>query len=208
MNHSFRRPAMLDPQDAEEIVGDEDPAVESEMAHSTALALMGIASSDFGEDDIPKVLQAVRTQGVDVIAGSWSRSPEFTLPGALWRLYLLWQWHQMNPEILQERYLDGKTAMERQGVANQHTVPDLDEVILAVEGVMGGYATDDDLAPVLEGAAALLRVLATGVSFGPEWITDDQHALAHPVTRRPTALIDTANELEESARQAQAGQLD
>lgn len=206
MERKFHRPAMLDPEQAEEIVGDEDPAVESEMAHSTAWALMGVPSADFSADDIPKVLEAVRSQGVDVVAASWSRSPEFTLPGALWRLYLLWQWGQLNPSALYERYQAGLDAM-KQHDHDVASLPNLDEVQLAIEGVLSGYATDDDLAPVLDSAAHAMRVLAASVQYGPEWITDDQHVLAHQVTRRPTALLDTADELEESARQARAGTL-
>ena len=42
-----RRPAILSPARAEAIVGDEDPAVASGIAHSTAWALLGIPDKDF-----------------------------------------------------------------------------------------------------------------------------------------------------------------
>ncbi len=208
MEHRFRRPAMLEPEQAEEIIGDEDPAEGSELAHTTAWALMGVPNADFDEFTVEKLRETVRTKGVDVVAEAWSRSPEFTLPGALWRVYLVCQWHQMNPDVLQERYAEGKATMEAQGVANDDTVPDLDEVIRADEGLLAGYATEDNLAPVFEANADLLRVLAAGVTHGPKWIEDDRHELAHPVTRRADALIATALELDESARQAAAGTLD
>ena len=205
MTRQFHRPASLDPEQAEEIVGDEDPAAESGLAHSTAWALLGVPSEDFSAQDLPRVLSAVREQGVDVLAESWSRSPEFTLPGALWRLYLLLQWNELNPAALTERYAEGLAAMARQ----DHDVeaPDLDEVMRAVEATLTGYATDDDLAPVLAAASHVMRVLAASVQYGPEWITTDDHVLAHRVTRRPTALLATADELDESARQARAGTL-
>lgn len=208
MERMFRRPAQLEPEQAEEIVGDEDPAENSEIAHTSAWALMGVPNADFDEAAIAQLKETVRAQGVDVIASAWSRMPDFTLPGALWRIYLVWQWHQMNPELLAQRYEEGRLAMEKQGVANDETVPSLDEVIRADEGVLAGYATEDDLPAVLGSNAALLRVLAAGVAYGPEWITDDDHVLAHRVTRRPQALLDTANELDESERQARAGLLD
>ena len=204
MERKFRRPAMLDPETAEYIVGDEDPADGAGLAHSTAWALLGQPSVDFSPEDIPQVLEAVRTQGVDVIAGSWDRSPEFTLPGALWRIYLMYQWYQLNPEILYDRYQLGLTALGRSGDAS---APNLDEVILAIEGVLAGYATEDDLASVFEATASAMRVLAASAEYGPQWITEDTHRLAHPVTRRPTALLDTADELDESVKQARAGTL-
>ena len=43
---------MLDPADAEQIVGDSDPAEMSAIAHSSAWALMGVSDADFGTDEI------------------------------------------------------------------------------------------------------------------------------------------------------------
>ena len=36
MSARFRRPAMLEPEDAENIVGEKDPAFRSDIAHTTA----------------------------------------------------------------------------------------------------------------------------------------------------------------------------
>ncbi len=204
---AFHRPASLDQAEAEAIVGDEDPAAESEIAHTTAWALMGVPNADFDEKAVKELQQSVRKEGVDIIAAAWSRSPDFTLPGALWRIYLMWQWHQMNPVVLQDRYDEGIKALTDQGldVSNE---PPLADVIRAVEGVLAGYASEDDLAAVLEGTAEAMRVMAAGVRFGPEWITEDGHVLAHTVTRRPQALLDTAKELDASAQQARAGTLE
>lgn len=209
MEHrKFHRPAQLDQQEAEEIVGDEDPAVEAEVADTSAWALMGVANEDFDDEAIKRLRETVRREGVDVIAAAWSRSADFTLPGALWRIYLLSQWHQLNPEVLQARYDAGRKEMEQEGVANAETFPPLQEVLAAVKGVLYGYATDDDLAPVFEAVAQTMRVLAAGVEFGPQWITKDDHVLAYTVTRRPQALLDTAKELDVSAHQARLGTLD
>ena len=204
---SFRRPASLDQAEAEAIVGDEDPAAESEIAHTTAWALLGVPNADFDEAAVAKLRESVRTEGVDIIAAAWSKSPEFTLPGALWRIYLLWQWSQLNTEVLTDRYQEGLDALGGKGV-DVHDQPPLEEVIRGVEGVLAGYANEDDLATVLESSAQAMRIMAMGVRFGPEWITEEDHVLAHTVTRRPQALLDTARELDESAQQAAAGTLD
>lgn len=202
----FSRPASLDQAEAEAIEGDEDPAAESEIAHTTAWALLGVANADFDEEAVRNLQKSVRKEGVDIIASAWAESPDFTLPGALWRIYLLWQWHQMNPEVLQDRFDEGVAAMKEQGLASN--VAPLPDVIRGVEGVLAGYADEDDLAPVFGAAAQSMRVMAMGVRFGPQWITEEGHVLAHTVTRRPQALLDTARELDESARQAAQGTLD
>ncbi len=204
---SFRRPASLEQADAEMIVGDEDPAAESEIAHTTAWALLGVTSGDFDKKAVAQLQTSVRAEGVDIIAAAWARSPEFTLPGALWRIYLLWQWHQMNSEVIEERYHEGVEAMREKGL-DADAQPPLAEVIRGIEGVLAGYANEDDLAPIFAATAQAMRVMAMGVRFGPSWITEDSHLLAHTVTRRPQALLDTARELDESARQAAAGTLD
>ncbi len=208
MDRKFRRPAMLDPEQAEEIIGDEDPSVESDMAHATAWALMGVPAGGFSQEDVDKAVAAVREQGADIVAAFWTRSPEFTLPGAFWRIYLLWQWHELNPEVVTQRYDEGVQAMEARGVANEESVPSLQDTLKAVQGVLFGYATEEDLAPVFEAVAQVMRVMAAGVRFGPEWVTSDNHQLAHPVTRRPGALLETANELDQSALDARAGSLE
>ncbi len=208
MDRKFRRPAMLDPEQAEEIIGDEDPSVESDMAHATAWALMGVPAGGFTEEDVDKAVDAVREQGADIVAAFWTRSPEFTLPGAFWRIYLLWQWHELNPDVVEERYGEGVRAMEARGVGGPESVPNLEETLKGVQGVLFGYATEEDLAPVFESAAQVMRVMAAGVRFGPEWVTQDDHQLAHPVTRRPQALLETANELDQSALDARAGTLE
>lgn len=201
----FHRPASLDQAEAEAIEGDEDPAAESEIAHTTAWALLGVPNADFDEKAVKQLQASVRSEGVDIIAAAWSRSPEFTLPGALWRIYLLWQWHQMNPEVLQDRFDEGKEAMEKKGFKDD-PIP-LPDVIRGVEGVLAGYGNEDELSSVLTASAQAMRVMAMGVRFGPEWITEEGHVLAHTVTRRPKALLDTAKELDESAREAAQGTL-
>lgn len=201
----FHRPASLDQAEAEAIEGDEDPAAESEIAHTTAWALLGVPNADFDEKAVEQLQASVRSEGVDIIAAAWSRSPEFTLPGALWRMYLLWQWHQMNGEVLQVRFDEGVAAMKDKGFHND-PIP-LPEVIRGVEGILAGYGNEDELSSVLAASAQAMRVMAMGVRFGPEWITEEGHVLAHTVTRRPQALLDTAKELDESAREAAQGTL-
>ncbi len=205
-NRKFRRPAMLDPQQAEDIVGDVDPAEEVEIAHTSAWALLGVPEGDFDQEHVERLRAAVHTSGVDVVAGFWDRSSENTLAGALWRIYLLWQWNQLNPAVVQQRYEEGVAALTERGELPEE-LPGLREVIMATGAVLAGVANEDQLAPVFEAAALTMDVMAAGVAWGPLWIDSDEHELAHPVTRRPLALVDTARELRESARRAHQGTL-
>ena len=105
-----RRPAMLEAEDAEYIIGDEDPADGAALAHTSAWALMGVGDDEFGPEAVARLRETIRTEGTDVVADMWSRSPEFTLPGALWRLYLLAEWYREDRVPVELRFEEGRGA--------------------------------------------------------------------------------------------------
>lgn len=211
-----RRPAILDNKDAELIWGDSDPALSSEAAHSTANAVL-YGPSHLAEDErlAERVGAIIDAEGLDEIAGLWSRSPATTLPGALWRLYLLRAWLERDPDTITMRFRAG-TAESAPSAVREPDVEDgqrdavvapqppvLDEVLAQLFAGTSEVA----LADVLEQSAAFLRVLADGAEADPRWHTHDD-AAAQPVTRRPDALVATARELQQAAARARAGTLD
>lgn len=205
----FRRPAMLDPAQAELIEGDEDPALRSEVAHTSAQAL--VRGGREGAEDtelVRRLVELVDTEGLDAIAALWSRSPHTTLPGILWRLYLLREWVRRDPVAIADRYRLGLERAEVAGaVAGVAEPPGPEEVSHVCDKVLSGLF-DGDLAVALERAAAFLRVLATGSAMHADWIEEDDDDLAFRVTRRAGALLTTAEEFEEAAGLYRAGRLD
>ena len=202
-----RRPAMLDAARAETIVGDEDPASLAAVAHTAAWALMGISDDTFNDEDVARLRETVRARGIDTIAHVWSRSPEFTLPGALWRLYLLHEWYHRDPLLVAERYADGSRAPIIQGLEAPVELRSLSLIMEEVDSLLRGDLTDDDLEYVLGEASRAMRVLAAGEA-GALWIEDPTDPLAHRVTMRHSALLATADELDVAAREAAVGTLD
>ena len=157
-----RRPAMLDAARAEAIVGDEDPAATAAVAHTAAWALMGVGDETFTDADVARLRETVRTRGVDTIAHVWSRSPEFTLPGALWRVYLLHEWYHRDPLLVAERYADGMRAPIIQGLEAPVELRPLNLIMEEIDSLLRGDLTDDDLDYVLAQASRAMRVLAAG----------------------------------------------
>ncbi len=212
-----RRPAMLDPEDADQLWGDSDPALASEAAHSTANAVI-FGPSHHAEDEpqAERISRIIDAEGLDEIARLWSRSPAVTLPGALWRLYLLRAWLERDPETITMRFREGTAAAapaatrepgadepaDREALAAPQPA-ELDERLAALFSGTG----ETDLADVLEQSAAFLRVLSRGASADPRWRTHDDDA-ARAVTGRAGALTATADELEQAAVRARAGRLD
>ncbi|GAA4418818.1 hypothetical protein GCM10023169_08840 [Georgenia halophila] len=205
----FRRPAMLDPAQAELIEGDEDPALRSEVAHTSAQAL--VRGGREGSEDVElvrRLVTLVDDEGLDAVAALWSRSPHTTLPGTLWRLYLLREWVRRGPDAVADRYRRGLQRAEVAGaVAGVAEPPGPDEVTHVVDRVLSGLF-DGDLGVALDRASAFLRVLATGSALDADWIEEDDDDLAFRVTRRAGALLTTAEELEEAAALYRAGRLD
>ena len=191
MARQFHRPARLDPEAAEQIEGGADTAVASELAHRAAQALIGgFPGTEVGDDPITRsgVVAAVAANGIDDIAELWADSPATTLPGTLWRLFLVREWIRRDPELVARRYA---------------TVVDLTE---ADDTTNARLESVTEIAPLLSATAGFLRALAAGSN--PVWIEDDTDELADRVTRRDSALLATADELTDAARRAAAGLLD
>ncbi len=214
-----RRPAMLDPEDADQLWGDSDPALASEAAHSTANAVV-YGPSHHAEDEpqAQRIGRIIDAEGLDEIARLWSRSPAVTLPGALWRLYLLRAWLERDPETITMRFREGSAASapaavqepgaETDGPADREALvaPQPAELDERLAQLFTG-TSETDVADILEQSAAFLRVLSQGTSADPRWRTHDDVA-AHAVTGRAGALAATADELEQAAVRARAGRLD
>lgn len=219
MTRQFHRPAHLDPAEAEAIEGAADTAAASELAHRAAQALIGGFPGIADDEAITHdgVVAAVATHGVDAVAELWSGSPPTTLPGTLWRLLLTREWIRRDPDAIERRYAtavdlteadDATSARFEAARAQSRPMPAPEEIRAVLDRVLAGDVPGSvpELAPVCAAAAAFLRALVAGSSA--VWIEDDADELADRVTRRDSALLATADELDESARRARFGLLD
>lgn len=222
MTRQFHRPARLDPEVAEAIEGSADTAVSSELAHRAAQALVGGFPGAEGRPEDPEpitragVVRAVTFHGVDDVAEMWADSPATTLPGTLWRLFLVREWIRRDLALIERRYAttvdltdagDAELARFEAALAEARSVPSPEELRGALDAVMAGRAPGvTQLAPLVAATSRFLAALAAG--SGSTWIEEDADELADRVTRRESALVATARELADSARRAAADQLD
>ena len=94
------RPGQLDQMMADNIAGGADPAQINEMSHASAAALLDRVHHTQDAALVERVLTLVDREGVDVIAELWSHAEPDSLPGILWRLYLLRTWMRKNRESI------------------------------------------------------------------------------------------------------------
>lgn len=203
-----RRPAMLDPRQADTLPGDLDPALRSEVAHTTANALVHQGRAAEDPEVVGRLVRLVEAEGLDTVAALWADSPPRTLPGALWRLYMLREWVRRDPGTVSERYRMGVARAEvHDVVAGVASPPGPRDVCDLVDAVLSGvYA--GDLAVALERGGAFCRVLATGAALDADFVEDRDTALAERMTRGASGLVRTAGELETAAALWRAHQLD
>lgn len=199
-----RRPAMLDAEQAENIPGAEDAASSSEVAHLVAQTLLGIEKES--DENVQRLRQLLESGGIDTVSELWSTSPASTLPGTLWRLYLVYQWYLRNPQLVNERFQQGLAALEIGDIfSREHSDKSVANLMDKLAALWQAQTSIAELAPLLDRVSDFLQVLASGVSA--EWIKDSRDELADAVTLRPQALLQTADDLKLSARAAKANHL-
>ena len=207
MNRKPRRPAQLDDAQIEAIEGEADVAYNSELAHTSAQALlpMGRHFRETDRDAVARVQALVDLEGVDVVAESWVRSPEDSLPGILWRGYLLREWIRREPDDVARRFEAVVTALRGRGDAGEaNSIPKPGAIRQEWDLVLAG-AYEGDFAALLESSATFARHLG---EIEAVWIEADTHPLATEVTRRDSALLATAREFFVAATLVEQGRLE
>jgi len=195
----YRRPAMLDMEEAEQIEGDIDPLDRALVAHESAAALVSQARALRDPELVTRLVRLVEEEGIDTVAMMWSKAEPHTLPGALWRVYMLREWVRHSPDQVAHSYHSGVHAAQvRHAIAGVEDPPGPEEVQKLADQILSGVFSGD-LAVALYRAGAFCRVVATGAAFEAE--SDEGHAdaRAHKATLRASQLLRTGEELERCA---------
>ena len=174
----------------------EDPAEVSRVAHSTAHALLARAREDPDGEVVERLVAFTTEHGIDDIAELWSRSPSRSLPGTLWRLYLIQLMIHDDPHTAALLYERGRVEIASADpvVAGAPTPAGPDELVDLVDTILRGLF-QGDFAVALDRAAAFCRVEASGASH----LADDYEATeperASALTTRALRLADYASDL-------------
>ena len=205
----FKRPAQFGGGEFEAFPGGEDPAAILRTAHDTARALLSRARDTDDPAVLDRLVSYTDDHGLDALAELWARSSPHSLPGALWRIYLVRALIRQDPDGVALLFQRGTEVLSTidpvvAGAplpAGPQEVSDLADRIL--RGVFEG-----DFAIALERAAAFCRVTAAGAVS----VANDQDAAsparASDLTTRAQRLAITAEELASCARMSRAGTLD
>lgn len=181
-----------------------DPADVSAIAHATASALLSRGQSTENAKVREELVRFSDEYGLDTLAELWSQAHPLTLPGALWRLFLVRAVVQHNPEDasrLFQRGIDNLPTIDAvvAGAPDPVSAEDFSEVL---DDILRG-AFEGDLAHALDRAAAV----ATAVSAGAISLALADADEASYLTSRSLSWSVIARELEGCASRARKGSL-
>jgi len=174
MVENFHKPTQYSGDKFDTFEGGQDPAQIVRAAHDTAHALIEGARAAKDPAVLDRIVAYTDEHGIDALAELWSRSSAGSLPGALWRIYLLRaviQQDAVGTSLLFQRGTDTLTTIDAAvtGAVNPtgpHEIKDLTDQIL--RGLFRG-----DFGVALDRASSFSRILASGASS----IADDQELL-------------------------------
>jgi hypothetical protein len=193
-----RRPAMMSPAAMEAFGGTVDPMQEIEAAHQTAAVLVHAGRAANDPTVTARLVDLVEELGLSTVADLWAHRPARTLPGALWRLYVLREWVRRAPDEASLDYAAGvRFADVDHAVAGAAEPPGPTEVTALTDAILAGVF-ECDLAVALERAAAFCRVVAAGRADRSE---------GEEAATRAAHLLDTADDLTAAATLWRNGEL-
>lgn len=198
----FRRPAPLYASVAATIPGEPDPASSTDLAHDSAQALLDGVFHSSDPAVVERVVALAAEDGLTDLAALWSSAPATTLPGALWRLYVLHTWAQQGGDDVVLRYRAGsRTVPGLRYLSGFSEPPDVDQVQRTMDDILRGAFTGD-LGLALRRAGAVATIVAHGTAQLADEDRSDER------TRQAERLLSTGEELTAAGRHAEAGRLD
>lgn len=209
MSDEFHKPTKFSGSKFESLKGGEDPAQISRVAHETAQALLSRVRENPDDGVVERLVAFTDEHGIDAVAELWARADPRSLPGALWRIYLLRtlvRQDAVGTSFLYQRGSEMATSIDPV-VAGAPNPAGPDEIVVVADEILRGLFRGD-FAIALDRAAAFCRVTALGATS----VADDADATAperaSELTTRALRLSTTAAELVACARLWRSGALD
>ncbi|WP_295014199.1 DNA-directed RNA polymerase subunit beta [uncultured Microbacterium sp.] len=173
MPAAFPRPVRLSPQLFDSLLGSHDPAEQTRIAHATAAALLARVRADDSGVSAERLVAYAREHGIEEIAELWAKSPAVSLPGALWRLYLVQAAIHADPATAALLHERGRIELASADalVAGAPVPAAPEELVALIDTILRG-AFSGDFAVALDRAAAFCRVQASGATH----LADDYEA--------------------------------
>ncbi|WEK60566.1 MAG: DNA-directed RNA polymerase subunit beta [Candidatus Microbacterium colombiense] len=208
MPEQHHRPVRRPSSTFDNLVGSHDPAEETRIAHATASALLTRVREDETGVSADRLVAFTAEHGIDEIAELWSKATPHSLPGALWRLYLIQLAIHSDPQTAALLYERGRVelASADAAIAGAPVPADPDELVALIDTILRG-AFRGDFAVALERAAAFCRVQASGATHLADDYEGTEPERASDLTTRAFRLSSYARDLSAASHLWRGGTL-
>lgn len=195
-SRDFHKPVRRPAEVFDRFYSGDDPAEALRAAHSTAHALLARARADESGEVVERLVTFTDAHGIDDIAELWSRSPAASLPGALWRLYLLQRMIHGDPQTAALLYDRGRVELDSVDpvVAGAPVPAGPEELVVLIDSILRGVF-EGDFAIALDRAAAFCRVEASGATHLADDYEPTEPGRATTLTTRALRLSTYAGDL-------------
>lgn len=185
----FHNPVFFDGQQLDRFQETRDPATISRVAHDTARLLIERAHSGDDASLVRRLTHYTDEHGLDTIAELWSAASERSLPGVLWRTYLLRSMIVHNPLDMAELYESGRSSVSTvdEVVAGVGDPAGPDQVCAASEEILHEIFAGD-MGDALDRAAAFTHLVALGYLRRADVLDAFDVARASALTERARSL--------------------
>lgn len=196
MPEQHHRPVRLPLNAFDNLIGAHDPAEETRIAHATASALLTRVREDESGVSADRLVAFAAENGIDEIAELWSKAPARSLPGALWRLYLLQLAIHADAPTAALLYERGRVELSSADavIAGAPVPANPDELVALIDTILRG-AFRGDFAVALERAAAFCRIQASGATHTADDYEPTEPRRASDLTIRASRLSSYGQDL-------------
>lgn len=197
---NFHKPIVQPNEDFAWVAGEVDPADTVMLARETAWALLHRIRRQPSDEIVARVIHLAETEGIDEIALLWAGSHAQSLPGVLWRIYLLREVIKTSPELVSELFrvglresvtIDGIVAGAKDPISPTALLNLSDEIL---RGIFAG-----DFGDAVDRAAATCAVFAAGAAHLADTREFDDEIDATRLTRQALRFDEFARELRMAA---------
>jgi hypothetical protein len=209
MADDFHKPTQYSNDKFDTYIGGDDPAQIMRVAHDTAHALVDRARENTDPEVLQRLVSYTDEHGIDALAELWARSSPRSLPGALWRIYLMRLLIRQDPTGMSYLFQRGTEVLDTIDavVAGAPLPTGPDEIIQLADQILRGLFIGD-FAIALDRAAAFCRVSAAGATSVADDAELTNPARSTELTSRAARLAQTATEFTACARLHRADQLE
>lgn len=209
MSDEFHKPTQYSGDKFDTFVGGADPAQISRVAHDTAQALLSRVREQPDPEVVERLIAFTDEHGIDAIAELWAQASPRSLPGALWRIYLMRALVRQDAEgtsLLFQRGTEMATTIDPV-VAGAPSPTGPEEITNLADQILRGLF-QGDFAIALDRAAAFCRITALGATSVADDLDGASPERASELTTRALRLSQTAAEFVSCATLWRAGKLD